>query len=415
MLIDFRFANFRSFKDEQTFSMQPVKEKSKVNQISNFFTYAPDKSLLLTCAIYGANASGKTNVLRAMALMAELVTEGHKLQKGESLRVEPFRLDEQRAAEPSSFDVQFIVDGIKYAYGFVIQQDKVLEEYLYSWPNERQKMIFERFETTKYRFVTEKAKQKTIAALTADNMLYLANANRMNLSFVTQPFEWFRHRMTTMLEIETLFTDAYVPKLIAEYPDLMSELIDAMKVADVGIESITVKPRAIQYRQNIFAVREHEELLRDIMSHEIKAIHRLASGKNVEFEWMDESRGTRKFVSLMLQVLRSLKYGRVMLVDELDGSLHPMLTEYIIGLFHSIESNPHHAQLIFTTHDTNLLSSTKFRRDQIWFTEKDHESGASSIYSLADLKIRNDENYEKGYLSGRYGAIPFVHEGNKNE
>ncbi|OKP69292.1 hypothetical protein A3842_26200 [Paenibacillus sp. P3E] len=390
------------------FSLIPAKDKSKQNVLENYFEYASNKILLRSAVIYGANASGKTNTLMALSYMKFMVTRSHTFQKDEGIDTDPFLLDPITTNKPSIFDIQFYTNGVRYAYGFKLDRHKVIEEYLYYWPNDRQRVIFERVNVNEYKFVTNKAKQNTIKELTADNILYFSNAFKLNLELVADAYKWFNNT----LKYNNNERGEDVLKLLNDDRDLLKLTIQALEIADFGIKEIKIKEEEIDNDIIKLFPDEVKEKIKGQKIYEVRAVHNVLldddSPFSAEIDWVDESKGTRKFLGIMVPILVALQEGNVICIDELDVSMHPKLTEYLLSLFHDSHTNKKNAQLIFTTHDTNLLNQGLFRRDQIWLTEKDSTTGCSDLYSLVELKIRNDENIEKGYLSGRYGALPFI-------
>ncbi|MEX1030440.1 MAG: AAA family ATPase [Paenibacillaceae bacterium] len=413
MLIEFSVENFRSFKDKVTLSLVPSTDKSKNNVLENYFEYAPNKKLLRTAVIYGANASGKTNTLKALSFMKNMVIKSHSFQKNEGITTDPFKLHPASAIKPSIFDVQFISNGIRYAYGFKLDKEKIIEEYLYYWPNERQSVIFERRNVSEYKFVINKARQNTIKELTADNILYFSNAYKLNFELVVDAYRWFNS--TLNYNDNMLHGDVGIRQLNNE-KELLDLAIVTLEIADLGIKDLKIKEGEMDEKLINAFPQEIREMLKEQGVVKATSVHNVILENDetysVEFNWQDESRGTRKFLNLIVPIIIAIRDGDVLCIDELDVSLHPKLTEYLLGLFHDKDLNKKNAQLIFTTHDTNLLNQDLFRRDQIWLTEKNSNTGSSDLYSLVELKIRNDENIEKGYLSGRYGAIPFIKGGN---
>ncbi|WP_017756548.1 AAA family ATPase [Calidifontibacillus oryziterrae] len=408
MLVEFSVENFKSFREKVTLSMIPVFDRFTKNEIENYFEYSHNKFLLKSAVIYGANASGKTNLLMALEFMSTLVKKSQLYQKDEKIDITPFKLHPQYSELPSKFDVQFIYESIKYAYGFMLNENKIIEEYLYYWPHGKQRVVFERFQTNEYRFVKDKSKQNTISELTAENTLYFTMAAKLNYPLVTKPFEWFSRILQCSIESTPLLEKVAI-KEVFENEDLQALSKEILNIADFGIYNI--KPIEIDFDETRFP-KNLPKNLKELLSYDLTTFHKAYIDENKEFitafSLDEESKGTRRFFSLIVQILDVLASGGVLCIDELEGSLHPLLTQFIIDSFHDPSTNKYNAQLIFTTHDTNLLNKGLFRRDQIWLTEKYGDTGATDLYSLVELKINKDENFQKGYLMGRYGAIPFI-------
>lgn len=408
MLLEFSVENFRSFKNKVTFSLIAAPDKSKNNVLENYFEYASNKKLLRSAVIYGANASGKTNTLLALSYMKYMVTRSHTFQKDEEITTEPFLLDPDTVNSPSVFDIQFFTNGIRYAYGFKIDKFKVIEEYLYYWPNDRQRVVFERSNVNEYKFVSQKAKQNTIKELTADNILYISNAYKLNFELVVDAYKWFGNSFKYFGDEN----NEIIGEVLNDNKELLRQTVRALEIADFGIKDIIIKEEDLDEKIIKLIPDEFKEQIKNRKSYEIHSVHSVKLENDTlfsaEIQWRKESKGTRKFLGLIVRILNTLKEGSVLCIDEIDVSLHPKLTQYLIGLFHDVNINTKNAQLIFTTHDTNLLDQEIFRRDQIWLTEKDPNTGSSDLYSLIELRIRNDENIEKGYMSGRYGALPLI-------
>lgn len=415
MLIEFKVKNFLSFRDEVVFSMVAGPDKSldyNVASLPNSKT-----KLLKSATIYGANAAGKSNLLRAIEFMARLILTNHIRQEGDPIKVTPFKLDAISKSEPSQFSILFIYEDTKYAYGFTIDQSKVHDEYLYHYPNGRQATIFERTATNQFKFTKDKEEQETLSKRTLDNRLYLGSATEWNYKPVSKAFEWFKKALTINLNEQISFPDSN-SAILAHTDSKMKEAIRCLLTeADLSISDYSTKET---YAKESFfwnyAIRNLKiSTDSNISTPSIIKIQTKHSAKRKDgtlyeevFEFDEESSGTQKIFELAGPLLEVLANGHILIIDEMDIKLHPLLVENLIKKFHDPIQNPKNAQLIFSTHNTNLLTQTLLRRDQIWFAEKDPDLGSTSIYSLLELGIRKDENIEKGYLAGRYGAVPFI-------
>jgi AAA15 family ATPase/GTPase len=409
MLLRFRFSNFRSFRTEQELSL-----------VAGPFTDLPDvvrhpagtrEGILPGAAIYGANGSGKTNVIRAVSFMWSAVTFSHKSWDPEGpIPNEPFMADEGSGREASEFETDFLLAGVRYRYGFRIDSEAVLEEWLHVYPNGKRQTWFHRKRGTPIQFSKKMpGENKTIENLTRKNSLFLSAAAQNNHEALLPVYGW----LAGMLFVHGDRTPylAHTANLCAQsnYKDQIAKLVS---VADLGIADMVVEQAKVpdQMRalaeaiKTIFKIPEKGSVPETRA--QVRLLHRFAD-KAVSLDIGQESDGTIAYLSLLGPVVDALKKGVPLLVDELDASLHPLLAIELIRLFNTPSSNPNGAQLIFNTHDTNLLSSGVLRRDQIWFTEKGSDA-SSHLFALSDFKPRRQENLQNGYLQGRYGAIPFI-------
>ena len=413
MLIEFSVGNYKSFKEEVTLSMVASRLTSQNKELdaNTVFPVNEDTSLLTSAAVYGANASGKSNLVAAMRFMREFVLESSKdTQAGESIPVEQYALSPETLSQPASFEMVFIAEGIQYRYGFEVTPKQVEHEWLYHVPKSREIRLFERRQD-KIIFVKDSFPEGDgLQEKTRSNALFLSVVAQFNGSISTKLLKWF-NLYTIILGLQDyLLRKKTIPRL--EQPDRADEIISFVKSFDIGISYIELKQKRSILRE--FTETAQGEI-NDItpVEYNIKTSHRVFTNKGEETTLVtfdldnQESEGTKKIISLAGQLLDNLHTGNQLVIDEFDARLHPLITREIIRLFNSTETNPRHAQLIFMTHDTNLLDKDFLRRDQIWFTEKDR-FGASHLYSLAEFKVRNDASYGKDYIQGKYGAIPFL-------
>ena len=386
MLLQFTVKNHRSIYEEVTVSMAATKDCSLNNCI-----IMPNnkKKILPVLALYGANAAGKSNLLHAILLMRSMVAGDYaKPLKDATLPQEPFAFTD-RQEEPTKFEVIYYFDGIKYAYGYVFDQKKILEEYLYYWPNGREALIFSR-EFDNYIFRENITEQMTLAGRTPENRLYLVTSNEWNCPQTAQAYLWFTRKLTGLYGNIANF-EITLDEL-ARGKNQKNKILKEMLVADLGIVDVEV----IGKKDNLV----------------IKTIHQLQleNGDKRRYSLLlsQESQGTQRFFSRIGCWLKVLEEGGILIVDEIEVSMHPLLTRHLIEVMQDKERNTKQAQLIFTTHDTGLLNQGLLRRDQIWFAEKDDRTAQTDIYALTDFSPRKGENIAKGYLQGRYGAIPFI-------
>jgi len=415
MLIEFNVQNFRSIKNEVTLSLVASSDKSLDNNLIK--TDFLEDNLLRSAVIYGANASGKSNIVLAFNSLMKLVMESHTFQKGNHINYLPFKLDKQYISKPSKFEIVFIQNGIKYIYGVSFVTEKIIDEYLYYYPKDRKAIIFERKDTNNYKFTINKKEQKFISEKTLDNVLYLSNSTKLKYDKTSEAFDWFKDNLGIVGVANHPQLIDYTVHKLNEDEKMKETILRALIKADLGIndlfasfETISIDDIPITLREQLKSLISNRE--GNLEKMDIKTIHKVldevGNEDYVEFDFEEESEGTKRLFSLIGLWIDSLNNGRVLIVDELDTRLHHLLSVFLIKLFNDPIQNKNNAQLIFTTHDTNLLNQEIFRRDQIWFTEKNHNKGNTDLYSLIEYSPRKDKNIQKGYLAGRYGAIPFI-------
>ena len=413
MLIEFNVENFKSLKKEQTLSMEAATTLDDLDYNLIDFKDQADKDyqLLKSAALYGPNSSGKSNVLDALMRLKNLVLHSHENQKGDDLLHEPFRFDKECVDEPTRFDITFIKDDIKYNYGLSYTEEKVIEEYLYYYPKGRKSQIFERKDTARFKFNKDEKEQEMIKGRTRKNVLYLSSSTQFNYDKTERAFDWFKERLNGIGPGEHPELTEFTYKKYDGDETSKKRIQKALKVADFGISGIKGDIKTIPVDEIKDLPPELKELgLSDegeLKAMEIQTVHELEDTEG-SLPFFLESEGTQRFFSLIGPIIKELETGEVLVLDELDTKLHHSLNKFIVELFHDPGDNPNGAQLIFTTHNTNLLDQDLFRRDQIWFTEMDPKKGSTDLYSLVEYSPRKDKDIEKGYLVGRYGAIPFL-------
>lgn len=386
MLLQFSVTNHRSIRNCATISMSATSDKSLSDCI---LTPDEKKKILPVLALYGANAAGKSNLLHAMLLMDEMVAGAYaKPLKDDPLPYEPFAFTEENA-EPTKLEVIYYYEGVKYAYGFSYDRTHVIDEYLYSWPKGREALVFER-KGQEFTFKTNVREQKNLAKRTPDNRLYLVTSNEWNLPQTADAYLWFTRKLTALMEDAGDYekTIAAMENSAANKKKILKE----MMVADLGIVGIEVSGK----NESLVVRTTHQTRRKD--------------GTIKEYSLLlgQESNGTRRFFSRIGSWLGVLEDGGVLIVDEIEASMHPLLTKHLVQCMQDSTINTKGAQLIFTTHDTGLLDQSLLRRDQVWFAEKNEETAETDIYALVEFSPRKDESILNGYLQGRYGAIPFI-------
>jgi hypothetical protein len=395
--------NHRSFRDEQELLLMPAMP-------------GDDRPAVPVAAIYGANASGKSNLLDGLAFMHGLVVAPESCGVADR---EGFRLGGHDTEPPSTFVVELVAEGVRYTYGFTIDGDAISEEWLYSYPEKRRRVVFERLRGgVKFGSTTTELASKLggLEELIRPSVLLLSFGSSLDLGPLMPVFRWFESELWIMQADLSWSTDGLADR-VGEYlqrdPRNARRLVTLLSAADVGITDVSAELVQGGIRGE-FQLRRGRPVLRRPSQPPRGKRWRLMfqhHGTRTLFELSDESSGTRNWLELIPTVLDVLDGGQVLLVDEIDSSLHPMLTAKLVGLFRSEETNPSGAQLIFTTHDTSLLGTmlgdSVLERDQIWFVDKNAE-GASELYPLTDFKPRKDQNTERRYLAGSYGAVPVL-------
>jgi hypothetical protein len=408
MLIEFRVENHRSIRDEQALTMEASLPDTDAD-LRPRETKSNDKKLLPVAAIYGANASGKTNVLRALSFMRRAVVTSQRLWiPNEGVPRFPFAWDGGSTGS-SEYVVKFIVDDVRYEYGFIASDSEFLEEWLFAWPKGHKQEWFVR-DQDQYKFSASLVgPHSVIQKITRPNSLFLSAAIQNGYVQLLAISNWFAELRTMNLTgessfapIETFqfFDGMGVPNLFEEFnaDETVKVFRSFLQNADIGIVDVQMR------------IEERSVNGRLHKSRRFRLKHQ-SSDPEAWLPLEEESGGTQTLFRMAMPILNVLRKGSVLLVDEIESSLHPMVAAQIILLFNNRDTNPRNAQLIFTTHDTNLLGTTLgeplLRRDQVWFTEKD-QSGSTRLYPLTDYMPRKNENLERGYLQGRYGAIPFL-------
>ena len=422
MLLEFSVTNYRSIRNTQTLRMA-ASNYDKGLQETNCFNAGVNglPKLLRTAVVYGPNAAGKSNLFRALHFMQNFVLKSHSHQEGQTINAAPFALDSRTKKEPSEFEIFFVQDDVRYQYGFTVNRVRVTKEWLLAFPAGKAQRWFEREYNAKtnedrWYFGSKFTGRRQIwQEATRKNALFLSTAIQLNNEQLKPVFGWFQDRLAAILPGAQINLQLSIDQCASE--EGTQHIMAFMNSADISISGITVKKIPIPPMKPEMLPPDmpqplKEQVMRDMQRKEIpdiRFLHKTNSGEAVPFHFGDESDGTKKLFAYAGPWLDVLAKGRILFIDELDTSLHPLMVRFLIGLVQNPEINKHNAQLIFTTHDTSVLDTELFRRDQIWFVEKDHEQ-ASRLYPLSDFKPRKGEALEKGYLNGRYGALPFIGE-----
>jgi len=414
MLVEFRVKNFRSLRDEQALSLVASKDKtlSDTHTLSTGFNAVP--ALLRSAVIYGANAGGKSNLIKALQYMRGVVTESATvMQPGQPFGVQPFRLDSNSSSESTEFEITFLLDGVRYQYGFALTSQRIVSEHLLVYKAFKPQRWFERGydpETGKdlYEFGTALKGQKNVwEGATRPNSLFLSMAVQLNSEQLRPVFDWFLNELVIFNELTPL-TPHFTVQMLRQ-AEGKKAICNFLTAADISIADIDIVTRKVPGQALHFDLVAGKTEVRnqEMEENELRFHHATEHGKAV-FGLADESSGTRNLLFITGPVLDILKKGLTLVIDELDTSLHTMLVRRLVQLFNNPAFNTGGAQLVFTTHDTSLLDAPDlFRRDQVWFVEKDREQ-ASTLYGLSDFSPRKNEARERGYLMGRYGGLPFL-------
>ncbi|GAB2985927.1 AAA family ATPase [Saccharothrix stipae] len=434
MLRSFRVGNHRSFRAEQELLLMPV--------------YAKDREALPVAAVYGANASGKSNLLDGLKFMADAVRDSFaQWSPGGGVPRRPFKLDPEAKDQPSVFVAEFVEDGVRYTYGFEVDDERVLSEWLYSYPEKRKRVLFDRSgDQIKFgRAVAEgTTKAEVLEELLRPNSLFLSLAAQTNIVHLIPPRRWFVERLRFRENRAPVDLAVEIDDFIGEQPELHESLIDLLRAADFGIRDISVSRRvaakvtvddgtifdgvvelpsvvsgtgsSAESGESVASVGPVRQMTVKYSAQawaDAERRIRLVHGRGEFFELDEESAGTRSWLGLLPDVLRILRHGGLLVIDEIDESLHSLLTARLIALFNDPQANVGSGQLIFTTHDATLLhpplADEVLLRDEIWFVGKGR-TGASTLYPLSDFKPRSEDNLERRYLAGQYGGVPTVYE-----
>ncbi len=419
MLIEFSATNYRSIRETQTISMASSRYYKGLEETNCFDTSIPGlPKLLRSAVVYGPNASGKSNLLRALQFMQHFVLSSHSYQEGQRINTASFALAANTRSEPSEFEIFFVQDNVRYQYGFAATSARVTKEWLMAFPEGKPQRWFERNYDAKadkdewYFGSKFTGRRQFWQEATRKNALFLSTAIQLNNEQLKPVFNWFQRKLAVVLPGEDINLKFSIDQCESEAGK--KQIMEFMNAADISIEGLEVKkmPFAAEMLPSDIPQGIKEQVIRDMQGKEMVTVrfqHQTDSGQSVSFDLSDESGGTQKLFTLAGPWLDVLANGRILCVDELDTSLHPLMVRFLIELIHNQEINKHHAQLIFTTHDTSVLDMEIFRRDQIWFMEKNREN-ASKLYPLSDFSPRKGEALEKAYLKGRYGALPFIGE-----
>lgn len=418
MLIQFSVKNYKTFAEEVKLSL--VASKDDTLKEKNVFSSGFGYDLLKSAVVYGANASGKSKLVEGMLFIKNFVENSANYQSNKRINTDPFKLSTVKEKEPSMFEVIFVYENEMYRYGFEVTTEKIISEWLFVRQNNGKPKETELFYREEQKFEYNKTKFKVKSLIdnerVKENTLLLSKADVENEKTAKKVFHWITNNLNVLFASKENEFVGYTVSKLQEDSSNKQQIIKFLDSADLGIEDllpIFEDPEKLPKGFIEMLERKSDgkpiKVFSDVNTSRKKFNEYLEFVGNATFSMEDdESQGTNKYFALSAPILDTLENGTTLFVDELDAKLHPNLVCKIVALFNSNVTNPNNAQLIFNTHDTNLLSSGLFRRDQIWFTEKNHY-GIADLYSLAEFKnIRKDDNFEKNYIEGRYGAIPFL-------
>lgn len=426
MLIEFRFKNYRSFRDEAVLSMEATGLGTFKNSLISYNSI----KLLPGAAIYGKNGGGKSNVIRAFWLAVQFIKNAQRTQHEKAaIPVIPFALNDYSASEPTEFEFIYTLDDIRYWYSFSATREKIFTESLYHAPKGQKALVFSR-EGQTFSFTEDKSRRKLISEAVAENQLYFSVACTMNDAACSRAMRWFRE----MVFFSRDYSD--IPRQLLDYSNdtnMLRAISDYAKAADLGIEDMEfeinsqevddeaalpdnlpegMKAALVQFLRTLSETSNNSEVRLKMgevtATSKHKGRNKNGASQLYPLELEDESDGTRKLMSIAPAIESVLARGGILLVDEIERELHPMLVDFVVSKFQSKRTNPYGAQIVFTTHNTELLNMELLRKDQLYFVDKDQEDGASELYSISEFSTRTTDNIRKGYLLGKYGATPNI-------
>lgn len=414
MFLQFNVANFMSIKEEVV--LTAFANASKEHE--DILLAANGERILPTIALYGANAAGKSNVFKALTRAILLVRMSNNLQVNAPTGFEPFLFDDKSRNQKTKMDFLFIHNGKKFGYGFVADAQYVYEEYLCEYKSARPTMIFERFDVTEYKFTATYKHLAQYKYKNTSNKLFMCTATAWNCVETRDAYLWFAESIDTYSHL-IIQGNQYLDYLDRnkDNPKTKEFLLSLLKHAEINIQDYEFESKVVESAPMplLPGIQIDQALLGQLKQFRLDTIHRIeqedGSFKTFKLPFDHESDGTMMLFAYGPILMEALEKGRTIVIDELDNSLHPNLVRYLVELFHDPDVNKNGAQLIFNSHDVTLLDLELFRRDQIYFVEKDNGTGVTDLYSLADFSPRKTENIQKGYLQGRYGAIPFPERG----
>lgn len=379
MVLEIRLSNMFSFRDEVTLDLQAAKiQTKKARELEGNLFSVDGEQMLKSVALFGANASGKSNVIKAIRACVNMVRSSHNYNVDTRFAISPFKFEDY-ANKPSSFYIRFLLNGVEYEYSFSFMHNEIITETLYYYPNGRKSLVFSRDESRRtekkdiYEFKTVIKRPFDVADNTSKKTLYISRASQMDREIAQKIFLFFCNDIVLDYQV------ANIDSLDNLFKERKEQMLEVLRTADSDIIDFKIQNNAIT------------------------TFHRTNPSVAFDFE-TEESEGTKTLFRMMVRMIGIIHEGKMLLVDEIDNSLHTQLVEFVIGMFNHSD----HAQLIYTTHNTHLLNTDFQRRDQVYFVNK-REDGSSDLYSLFDFKdFRDTLDMEKAYLQGRFDAIPYI-------
>ncbi len=412
MLIDFKVENYRSIREAQTFSL--VAEAHKDHEATHILTGPDELRLIRTALIYGPNASGKSNLLDALDTLRWVIVAARRFDESDAIEpMQPFRLDAETRAKPSRFEVSFVQDGVRYEYELAATQTRVVAERLDYFPEGYRRSLFTREGDTIHLIgdLKRSATAKVSRTITQrrSNTPFLSILGQNEEPVAVEAYRWFKDTLRTA--VSPMLSDTYTRKLLADDPKARTFILDLLRLADTGIRRVDTDKVAVEVPEEVrrfFSELDGKDAPSEHETIQLRLWHSDADDPDAAFDDGDESLGTRRFLALAGPLYDVLQNGRVLVIDEINDSLHPNLVRDLIGLFNNPEINRHSAQLVASTHDVTQLDLRRLRRDGVWFTEKERD-GATTLFSLADFEgVRPDMALQKNYLQGRFGGLPVL-------
>ena len=413
MLIEFSLGNYKSFKDVNTLSMVSTKKSELYH--SNTFKVNNRLSLLKSCIIYGANASGKSNFFSGMDFFIRFIfTSAREINTTEKINVTSFKLNNDSEKKPSLFEAIFLHENIRYRYGFEVDSERIYREWLYYVPKTKETLLFFRNKNN-FKIGAHFPEGKRLEDKTRNNALFLSVVVQFNGKISNKIFKW----VSNFNVISGLDDKEYFLYSLSQLKNnqFKNKILIFLNIADLGIKDIYIEgakiPQKNSDKPSSIITGEIKTSLSSQIGKRLNTIHTKYNHNKKELSvekfnlFDEESKGTQKIFSLSGPLIDTLINGKILVIDELDARLHPLITKFIITFFHSKNINKKNAQLIIASHDSNMLKRDLFRRDQIWFTEK-NKYEETDLYSLIEYKVRKDASYDKDYIQGKYGAIPFI-------
>lgn len=421
MLLDFSVKNFLSIRSTERISFVASNYDNDLSQnvIAADVPGMAGVKLLKALVLYGPNGGGKSNVLRALFYLQQLVVNSATvLNQGDPTGVTPFALDPKASAEPTEFIVRFIVDAVRYDFVLALDGKRIQYESLSAYPKGRAQVWYRRAwndELQAYDWEPERPvdfrRDQSLVDFTRENALFLSTAAKWNNKQIEPIYRWFRdQKFLRLTGTGPTLSPLFTAQRMIEDPNARAEIVRMMVHADIGILSANANLRDMPTEAAGAPQLQSAAQPPPPKALEISFGHRGANGKEYPLDWVHQSEGTRKYFALAGPWLDILKNGFFAGLDEFEASMHPLMAVELLKLLFGGLSQTSHAQILFTTHNPLLLDLSLIRRDQVWFAEKDDE-GSTHLYPLSNFKPRKDESLVRGYLSGRYGAVPFIPEG----